>query len=151
MQRYFEDATVGEVFESPRAIRVTREAIFDFAREWDPQIYHLDEVAAKTSFASGLSASGIHSLALAQKLVHESGFFEISPVVGMNIGDIELLRPVMADDEVRVRVTIAAMRESKSRPTQGIITNLTELMNQNDEVVLKFSLTELVNRRPNAS
>jgi acyl dehydratase len=147
MLRYFEDAAIGEVFESPRSIRVTREAILEFAREWDPQIYHIDEEAAESSFAKGLSASGIHSLALAQKLVHESGFFKISPVAGINIGDIELSRAVVADDEVRVRVTILAMRGSKSRPTEGIITNLTELINQNDEVVLRFSLTELVHRR----
>ncbi len=146
--KYFEDATVGEIFESPRAIEMAPEAIKAFAGEWDPQRYHIDDDAAAASFAGGLTASALHTLAVGQKLAHESGFFEIEPIVGLALGDLEILKPVMAGDRLRTRVTITAMRASRSRPAQGIVENLTEVINQNDEVVLQYRLSELVRRRP---
>lgn len=148
MTRYFDDVALGDTFECRRTEEITREAILSFAREWDPQIYHVDEGAAKKSFAGGLSASAIHTFAVSMKLVHQSGFFDISPVVGIGIDEMRMINPVLAGDVVRVRVTIAAMRPSKSRPGQGIITNLTELINQRGQVVLHFALSELVNMRP---
>ena len=148
MTRYFDDVAVGDTFESQGSEDVTREAILSFARAWDPQIYHIDEEVAKTSFAGGLSASAIHALAISQKLVHRSGFFDISPIVGLGIDKVRMVKPVLAGDRVRARVTITAMRASKSRPGEGIITNRTELINQTGQVVLHFALSELVKMRP---
>ncbi|MGH6681112.1 MAG: MaoC/PaaZ C-terminal domain-containing protein [Bradyrhizobium sp.] len=148
MRRYFEDTAVDDIFESQIADQITREAILGFAREWDPQTYHVDEEVAKASFAGGLSASAIHTMAISMKLAHQSGFFDISPVVGLGIDSLRMTKPVLAGDILRVRVTITAMRSSKSRPGQGIITNLTELINQNEQVVLSFALSELVKMRP---
>jgi acyl dehydratase len=137
MTRYFDDVAVGDTFESQGSEDVTREAILSFARAWDPQAYHIDEEVAKTSFAGGLSASAIHALAISQKLVHRSGFFDISPIVGLGIDDeLRMVKPVLVGDRVRARVTITTMRASKSRPGAGIITNLTELTNQTGQVVL---------------
>ncbi len=59
-----------------------------------------------------------------------------------------MVKPVLAGDRVRARVTITAMRASKSRPGAGIITNLTELTNQTGQVVLHWALSELVKVRP---
>jgi len=148
MTRYFEDVAVGDTFESQGTEQITREAILSVAREWDPQTYHTDEEVAKTSFARGLSASAIHTLAMSTKLVHQSGFFDILPIVGLGIDKVRMVKPVLAGDRVRARVTITAMRASKSRPGEGIITNLTELINQTGQVVLHFALSELVNMRP---
>ncbi|WP_178130944.1 MaoC family dehydratase [Reyranella sp. CPCC 100927] len=146
MTRYFEDVTVGDRFESPSSFHITRESILTFAREWDPQTYHVDEQAAKASFAGDLSASGIHSLAITMKLAHQSGFFDILPIAGLGIDEFRLLKPVLPDDRLRVRITITAMRPSKSQPDRGIVTNLTELINQAGEIVLRFSLSELVRK-----
>lgn len=146
--KYFEDVAVGDRFESQDTELVTREAILDFARAWDPQAYHIDEDVAKKSFAGGLSASAVHTLAISMKLAHRSGFFDISPIVGLGLDEFRLVKPVLAGDRLRVRVTIKAMRQSKSRPGQGIITNLTEMINQTGQVVLHFALSELVDMRP---
>ena len=147
MTRYFDDVAVGDTFESQGSEDVTREAILSFATAWDPQIYHIDEEVAKTSFAGGLSASAIHALAISQKLVHQSGFFDISPIVGLGLDELRMVKPVLAGDRVRARVTITSMRASKSRPGAGIITNLTELTNQTGQVVLHWALSELVKMR----
>lgn len=61
MTRYFDDVTVGDTFESQGSEDITREDILSFARAWNPQAYHIDEEAAKGSFAGGLSASGLTS------------------------------------------------------------------------------------------
>jgi acyl dehydratase len=148
MTRYFDDVAVGDTFKSQGSEDITREAILSFARAWDPQAYHIDEEVAKASFAGGLSASAIHTLAVSQKLVHQSGFFDIAPIVGLGIDELRLVKPVLAGDRVRARVTITAMRASKSRPGAGIITNLTELTNQTGQVVLHWALSELVRMRP---
>src|SRR6266849_9665104 len=148
MTRYFDDVAVGDTFESQGSEDITREAILSFARAWDPQAYHINEEVAKTSFAGGLSASAIHTLAISQKLDHQSGFFDISPIVGLGIDEVRMVKPVLVGDSVRVRVTITTMRPSKSRPGEGIITNLTELTNQTGQVVLHFALSELVSMRP---
>ncbi len=147
MTRFFDDVAVGDTFESQSTEDITREAILSFARAWDPQIYHIDEEVARRSFAGGLSASAIHTLAISQKLAHQSGFFDISPIVGLGIDEVRMVKPVLAGDRVRVRVTITAMRPSKSRPGAGIITNLTELINQTGQVVLHWALSELVEMR----
>lgn len=145
--KYFEDVAVGDTFDSPRSVRLTRDEIMSFAAEWDPQLYHIDEEVARNSFVEEVFASAIHTLAISQKLAHESGFFEISPIVGLGISDIRLPKPVLAGDSVRVRVTVQEMRPSKSRPQQGVITILNELINQDDELVLSFALSELVRMR----
>ena len=144
----FDDVAVGDTFESQGTEHITRDAILSFAREWDPQTYHTDEEVAKTSFAGGLSASAIHTLAMSTKLVHQSGFYDILPIVGLGLDEVRMVRPVLAGDRVHARVTITAMRASKSRPGEGIITNLTELINQTGQVVLHFALSELVSMRP---
>ena len=96
MATYFDDVAVGDTFESQGTEQITREAILSFARAWDPQTYHIDEDVARRSFAGGLSASAIHTLAISQKLAHQSGFFDISPIVGLGIDKLRLVKPVLA-------------------------------------------------------
>jgi acyl dehydratase len=56
---YLEDLQPGQVYGSPR-YEMTAEAIKEFAGQWDPQPFHLDEAAAQDSFFNGLAASGWH-------------------------------------------------------------------------------------------
>ena len=148
MSKYFEDIDVGQTFESPRDWLMTREDIIQFAREWDPQLYHIDEEAARRSPVGRIFASALHSMAVCQKLAHESGIFEVLPIVGLGISDLQFPKPVVEGDRVRGRVTVQQKRLSRSRPNQGIVTILIELLNQDDALVLSYSLTELVHRRP---
>jgi itaconyl-CoA hydratase len=66
-----------------------------------------------------------------------------------NLGwtDIRLTRPVFVGDTLYAETTIAAKRESDSRPTQGIVTVRTRGLNQRDEEVLSFERTLLVYKR----
>lgn len=148
MVKYFEDVEIGDTFDSPRSIQLSREAIIEFATEWDPQLYHIDVAVARESYVGEVFASAIHTLAISQKLAHESGIFEVSPIVGLGIANLQFPKPVIAGDCVRVRITVKDKRASKSRPSQGVITILNQLINQHDDVVFSFELTELVRMRP---
>lgn len=148
MAKYFDDLEVGQVLVSPGDRLITREDIIAFATQWDPQLYHIDEEAARHSPVGGFCASALHSMAVCQKLAHEAGIFEYLPIIGVGITELQFPKPVVEGDRVRGRVTVRDMRPSKSKPEQGIVTLLVELINQDDDVVLSYVLTELVRRRP---
>ena len=75
MSKYFEDLDIGQTFESPRDRLITREDIIQYAREWYPQLYHIDEEATRRSPVGRIFASALHSMAVSQKLAHESDVF----------------------------------------------------------------------------
>jgi acyl dehydratase len=57
-ERYFEDFAVGQVFKPNGRVRIEKEDIIAFARQFDPQPFHLDEEAARHSMFGRLVASG---------------------------------------------------------------------------------------------
>ena len=122
MTTYFEDLTLGQVFHSPRSVRMTREDIVSFASAWDPQLYHIDDEAARDTPVGQLFASAVHTLAVSQKLAHEAGAFKVLPVVGLGLSDIRIPLPVLVDDEIRTQATVSEKRASTSRPGLGVVT-----------------------------
>ncbi|MGA9947177.1 MAG: MaoC/PaaZ C-terminal domain-containing protein, partial [Xanthobacteraceae bacterium] len=67
-EHYLEDFAAGQVFNTGR-VRVDKEQIFAFAKQFDPQPFHLDEEAARHSPFQGLAASGWHTAALTMRLM----------------------------------------------------------------------------------
>lgn len=142
---YLEDIEVGRRFESGEAT-VTAEAIKAFAATFDPQPFHLDEVAAAESFFGGLAASGWHTAALTMRLL-----VECMPLAGGVIGSGGELRwpiPTRPGDVLRVVSTVEKVTPSRSRPERGMITTRNETRNQNGEVVQTFVVNVMVRRRP---
>ena len=78
---YLDDLQVGQRFTS-KTHRVDEAQIKAFARQFDPQPFHLDENAAKASLFSGLVASGWHTAAMTMRLLVETGL----PLAGGLIG-----------------------------------------------------------------
>ena len=145
---FFEGVAVGDEFVSRIAYVITAEEIKSYAGKWDPQPYHLDEELAKRTLVGRLFAPSILTLAISVRLSHESGYFNISSVGGLGIDELRMRKPVLVDDELKVKATVVAMRESKSRSGLGVMTTRIEVMNQNGEVVLSYLLSGLVNKRP---
>jgi len=144
--KYFEDANVGDVFNSPTPYHVTAEEIKSFATQWDPQRYHLDETEAQKTVGQ-LFAPAVLTICISFKLTHEAGYFEILPAAGLGIEEVRLPRPVFVDDRLRARVTVVAKRESKSKPELGLLSHRTEVINQNDDLVLSYIVPSLVYKR----
>jgi acyl dehydratase len=98
-RQYFEDYHVGQLFNSSR-LRVDKEAIVAFAREFDPQPYHLDEEAARNSVFGGLVASGWHTAALTMRLLVDSEFRPAGGILGVGFDELSWPRPVRPGDEI---------------------------------------------------
>jgi acyl dehydratase len=145
---YFEDFSPGEVVEyGDRS--VTAEEIVEFAREFDPQPFHLDEAAARETVAGGLCASGWHSAALMMRINCDEFFLRSTAQGSPGIESIDWLRPVRPGDRLSVRRTTLSARTSRSRPDLGVVEARFELLNQNREVVMRQKGSVFFRRRPN--
>lgn len=100
-----------------------------------------------TVFA-GLAASGWHTAAITMRLLTESNFTPGGGIIGMGFDELRWPRPVRPRDELRVEVDVLEVRQSKSRPDQGVITTRTTTLNQHNEAVQISVGNLLVARRP---
>lgn len=147
-EHYLEDFHSGQIFNGSTRIHVDEDAIKTFAAAFDPQPFHLDEEAAKDSIFAGLAASGWHTSALTMRLLVDSDVKVAGGLIGLGLKELRWPRPVRPGDELRVRMEVLAVRESRSRPQQGLVTMRTTTLNQADEVVQESVNTLIVPRRP---
>ena len=118
---HYEDFTVGESWDLG-AYRVTAEEIKGFAREFDPQFFHLDEDRAKSSVLGGLSASGWHTCGMLMRLMVDGYLNRTAAMGSPGLEEVKWLKPVYAGETLTGRMTVLAKRQSKSRPEMGLIT-----------------------------
>ena len=142
---WLEDLHVGQTFVSG-SVTLTAEEIKAFARQFDPQPFHLDEEAAKDSLFEGLAASGWHTAALTMKLL--VGAFPLAGgLVGAG-GETTWPRPTRPGDTLTVHVEVLEILPSRTRPDRGMIRTRSETRNQHGEAV-QISTTRIVAwRRP---
>lgn len=143
----FEDLAIGTEFVSRTTYLVTASEIKRYAAQWDPQPYHLDEEAARQTPVGRLFAPSILTLAICVRLSHDSGFRDIATVAGLGIDELRMLKPVVAGDRLGIKATVVSLRESKSRPQYGVMTTRFEAIRQSDEIVMRYLLSGLVNKR----
>ncbi|SLN74550.1 MaoC family dehydratase [Oceanibacterium hippocampi] len=144
---YLEDVPVGVArIYGPKT--VTRDEIIAFATKFDPQPFHVDEEAAKDSIFGGLVASGWHTASIAMRLLVDGSVKNNAGLGSPGFDDLRWLKPVRPGDALRVRSTCIEIKPSRSKPHMGSARFKTEVLNQNDEVVLDFYSTGLMLRRP---
>jgi len=142
---YLEDLTVGQRFTS-RSHTFDEDQIVRFARDYDPQVFHLDPEAAKHTFFKGLVASGWHTASVSMRL-----FVESTPIAGGLIGaggEVAWPRPTYPGDTVHLESEITAITPSRSRPDRGIVTIRSETKNQDGQVVQVLQAKIVVPRKP---
>jgi acyl dehydratase len=132
---HFEDFAPGDI-RVLGPVTVTKDEMVAFAREFDPQPFHVDEVAAKDTFVGTLIASGWHTAAINMRLIAEAILVHSTSMGAPGIEELRWLLPVRPGDTLRSRVTIKDTRPSGSRPTIGLVQFKSEVLNQRDEVVL---------------
>jgi len=121
--------------------------IKEFAAEFDPQPFHIDESAAEASVFKGLAASGWHTAAVAMRLLVAGGLPFANGLVGLG-GEVAWPRPTRPGDILQVESEILEIAPSRSKPHQGIVTVRATMSNQNREVVFVLTAKLLVLRRP---
>jgi acyl dehydratase len=133
---YLDDLHVGQRFVSPTHA-LDEAQIVAFAKQFDPQPFHLDAEAAKGAFFGGLAASGWHTAAITMRLLVGGGLPIAGGVIGGG-GEIAWPKPTRPGDVLRVESEILEIRPSRSRPERGMVIARSETRNQRDEIVQTF-------------
>lgn len=143
--RYLEDFTIGQRFVSaPHTMDAAQ--IIAFARQFDPQPFHLDADAATHLFFKGLVASGWHTAAISMRLVVEGDLRIAGGIVGGG-GEVTWPKPVRPGDTLQVHSEVMAITPSRSRPERGMVAVRNETRNQRGEVVQIHTAHLVVPRR----
>ncbi len=135
--RYLEDFQPGQVFGSA-TYAVTAENIKDFAGQWDPQAFHLDEEKGAASFFQGLAASGWHTACVTMRLLITGEFQPANGVIGAGVEELKWHRPVRAGDVLTVRAEVLEVRAMRSRPGYGIVRMRVDTLDAEDRPVQTF-------------
>jgi acyl dehydratase len=144
-QRYFEDLKAGDRFKSG-TYTVTEEQIISFAREFDPQPFHLDPPVAGQTMFKTLIASGWHTAAITMRLfVQTLNFAE--GAIGLGVDELRWPTAVRPGDVLQVETEIVDLRVSRSKPTHGVVRLRNETTDQRGEVVQTMFASALVLRR----
>ncbi len=147
MTWYFEDFEVGKTYQSGSRT-VSEEEIIAFAREFDPQPFHIDREAAEQSYYGGIIASGWHTCSMIMRMMVDGSLGESSSMGSPGVDEVRWLKPVRGGDTLKVSSTVLEMRPSKSKPDRGVVVYQWEARNQHDELVTTIKGMGMFGRRP---
>jgi len=145
--RWFEGFAVGETFES-RGVTVTEGGMVGFSLLYDPQPIHVDRETSRRGLHGDLIASGLQTLALANRLWVDLDAMGANNIGGLGLEEVRWLRPVRAGDTLCVVVEVLDARASRSKPDRGIVTFGFTTRNQDAEIVLTYRCVNVVRRCP---
>ncbi len=148
--RYFEDYTPGDVYEFG-TITVTEPEIIEFARQFDPQYFHVHPEKAVESRFGGIIASGWHTAGLTMRLYVDHFLSHVASLASPGVDEVRWPSPVRPGDSLRVRVTILEARLSRSKTDRGVVRAKIEAINQKDELVCSMVGISIIGRRPQSS
>jgi acyl dehydratase len=143
---YFEDFAPGQTIELGTRT-VSEEEIVAFAREWDPQPFHVDPEAAKESVFGGLIASGWHTGSIWMRMY-------VDTVLGSaargspGIEELRWLAPVRPGDTLTATLDVLEATPSERDPTRGTIRIRGEMTNGDGVVVMRMTSRGHFGRRP---
>ena len=144
--RYLEDYVPGAVYEYGY-VTATEAEILDFARKFDPQPMHVDpEFAAHGPFG-GLIASGWHTAGIMMRMFVDHYLSRVASLASPGLDELRWPAPVRPGDSLRLRATVVEARRSRSKPDRGLVRTQSELINQDDEVVLRITATNILRAR----
>ena len=132
---FFEDLVPGSVAEHG-PWTVTADEIVAFAREYDPQPFHLGEDSAKDTFVGRLIASGWHTIAIEMRMLCDSFLLEAAGMGSPGVEEVKWLRPVLPGDELTLRRTVLGAEPSRSRPEMGVVRFRLDTLNGRGEIVM---------------
>jgi acyl dehydratase len=144
---YWEDFRPGDRIEMGRHT-FGAEEIIAFARQFDPQPFHVDPEAAKKSFFGGLIASGWHTCSIGMRLTVESHVNRTASLGSPGLDNIRWLKPVRAGDTISYSRVVLESRASESRAGVGLVKSRWEAVNQAGETVMTMEGWGMFGRRP---
>ena len=145
---YFEDFEVGKTIEVGTRT-VTEEEIIAFAKQFDPQPFHVDPDAAATSMYGGIIASGWHTCAMMMGLMVSRFLNKTASLGSPGVDEVRWLKPVRGGDTLTVTTTAIEVRPSTSKTDRGVVVTKWQATNQRGELVATVQGMGMFLRRPN--
>jgi acyl dehydratase len=145
-KRYFEDFKVGDIFALPD-VAVSREDILEFSRQFDPQIFHLQDETPITEFGGGLIASGWQVCALFMRLLDDGLLLDSSCAGSPGVEHLKWQHAVRPGDHLTGRTTVVETRDWPTRPELGVVRFHHEVFNQHRERTMMMDNAILFGRR----
>jgi acyl dehydratase len=145
---YYEQFSIGQTFEHAIRRTVTEsDNVLFTAMTHNPAALHLDEEYGKTTEFGQRIVNSLFTLGLMIGIsVHETTLGTTIANLGMD--EVKFPKPVFHGDTLHVTSEVLEMRESKSRPTQGIVVFLHKAFNQRGEVVAHCKRSALMHKSP---
>jgi acyl dehydratase len=147
---HLEDLTPGQIHHPGRRT-LARDEIAAFARDWDPQPFHLDDVAAAPSIYGGPIAIGWRTACVFMRLLLEGLLHRAAALGSPGIEKLRWLKPARPGETLGAQLEILEVRPSRSKPDRGLVPAGSMVLNQNAEEVLCFVTTLLFKRRSTAA
>jgi acyl dehydratase len=143
---HLDDLAPGQVYPLGRRT-LSRDEIVAFARDWDPQPFHLDEEAGAASLYGGLIASGWHTVCVFMRLFADGLLSRAAALGSPGVDEVRWLRPVRPGDTLEGRIEILEVKPSRSRPDRGSVRARCVMTNQDGDEVLTMQPVLLFRRR----
>jgi len=147
---YFDDYALGSTYECG-SVSIDQASIVAFAKEFDPQPFHVDPVAAAAGPYGGLIASGWHTAALVMRLLVENYLAAESSLGSAGLDELRWPHPVRPGDTLRVRATVVESRRSLSKPDRGIVKTVVEATNSGGATVMRATAINFMLVRPDSA
>jgi len=145
--RYFDDYRPGTTYDCG-SVEVSEAEIISFAKQFDPQPFHVDPAAAAHGPFGGLIASGWHTTALVMRKLVENFLPAEASLGSPGVDELRWPHPVRPGDTLRVRATVLEARRSESKPDRGIMKTALEAVNQDGRRVMHATATNFLRVRP---
>ena len=134
---YFEDFTVGLIIKT-KPKKITKSEIIDFAKNYDPQRFHVDEQAAKDGPFGKLVSSGFMTLGKSFTQFFETGVIDETGMGAWGIDELRWIKPVYPEDTLITKVEVLEKKLSSKNPKKGTVRTHQTVLNQKDEVVMTW-------------
>ena len=141
-KRHFEDLYEGESLQC-QTVSFSRESIINFAKEFDPQPFHIDEKSANESIFNGLIASSLHTLSACTRVVVEAQG-EIAILSGVGMDEIKMFNPVRPGDTLTVKAWWSDLKRSRNKPDRGFASIKCKVVNQEGQPVIEYGYRYLL-------
>jgi acyl dehydratase len=148
-RRYWEDLSEGELLDCSTVV-LNKPEIIAFAKQYDPQLFHVDEQAAAKSRFGGIIASSLQTLSCCTRVIVDAQG-ELAILSGLGIEPVQLQNPVRPDDVLTIEACWTDLRRSRSKPDRGMATIMFKGVNQNGETVIESGFRYMIACREEAT
>ncbi len=139
---YYDDLSDGESLRC-QTVYITKEAILAFAKEFDPQPFHISEKMGEKSMFKGLIASSLHTLSACTRVVVDA-LGDVAILSGVGMDEVKMMNPVRPGDTLQVKAWWADLKRSKSKPEYGFGTVKCKVANHKRQPVVEYGYQYLI-------